>query len=372
MHSFKLLNTDNKARAGVLRTPHGEVKTPIFMPVGTRASVKALTQEQLEELDADIILGNTYHLMLRPGMEVISQCGGDLHNFMNWKKPILTDSGGFQIFSLKGLRKITDDGVEFRSHIDGKKYFMTPEVSMEIQKTLGSDIVMAFDECPPLPGSDKEIKLAIERTLKWAKRCSEVSLREGQQLFGIIQGGLSLKMRKECMEELLSIKDFPGLALGGLSVGEEGEERDAFCHEFVPMMPSDRPRYLMGVGTPLDILEGIASGIDMFDCVLPSRNARNGQALTSEGPLNIKNAKFKFDSDPLDPNCACKVCKRYSRAYIRHLVTVGEFSAHTLMTYHNIHFYLQLTKTARKMILANEFDLFYKEFKTNFTKDTWR
>lgn len=365
---FKLEKTSGKARTGTITLTHGEVQTPIFMPVGTRASVKTMGQDDLEEIGAQIILGNTYHLYLRPGHELIERVGGDLHGFMNWKRPILTDSGGFQVFSLSDLRKLTEEGVTFQSHLDGSYHMIGPEKSMEIQKALGSDIVMAFDECPALPATKERLRESMELTLRWAQRSRNYPLRETQNLFGIIQGGLHHDLRSECMERLHEM-GFEGLALGGLSVGEKNEEMVNFLENFVQTMPSDGPRYLMGVGTPLDILNGIKAGIDMFDCVLPTRNARNGQFLTHKGPLNIKKERFKEDKLPPDPECNCKVCRTYSRAYIRHLYLVGEYLAGQLITYHNLHFYLNMVRQARTAIFADKFDefylAFYKEYSSN-------
>lgn len=361
---FKLESKSGEARAGVLSTEHGDIQTPMFMPVGTRGTVKSLWQEDLEELDAQIILGNTYHLYLRPGHELIEKLGG-LHKFMSWDRPILTDSGGFQVFSLSDLNKVSEEGVEFRSHIDGSKKFISPEESMRIQRGLGSDIVMAFDECPALPASDEKLRKSMELTLRWAKRCKDIELKSHQHLFGIVQGGLNLEMRKECMERLLDL-GFDGYAIGGLSVGEKNEEMKSLCYDFVPNMPNDHVRYLMGVGKPLDILEGIRSGLDIFDCVLPTRNARNGQFLTSHGPMNIKNARFTADQSAPDKECECRVCKRYSRAYIRHLYTVGEYLAGQLISFHNIHFYLKMVKEARIAIVEGKFEEYYQGFKTKY------
>lgn len=369
MEFFKLEGTSGKARAGTIKTAHGEIKTPIFMPVGTRASVKTMWQSDLMDMDANIILGNTYHLYLRPGHELIDKMGG-LHKFMSWDRPILTDSGGYQVFSLSDINKLSEEGVRFQSHIDGSYHMISPEKSMEIQKALGSDIVMAFDECPELPASKERLRESMELTLRWAKRCKDYKLQDHQHLFGIIQGGLHLDLRQECMERLQEL-DFPGYALGGLSVGEKNDEMMEFLHNFSHKMPEEKPRYLMGVGKPLDVLEGIASGIDMFDCVLPTRNARNGQFLTSRGPINIRKNKFKDDPLPPDLNCDCKVCRTYSRAYIRHLYTVGEYLAGQLVTYHNLYFYLQLSKDARAAILDDKFDQFYHTFKNNYLSNEY-
>ncbi len=369
MEIYKQEAKSGEARAGTITTAHGEIQTPIFMPVGTRASVKSLWQEDLEEIKAQIILGNTYHLYLRPGHELIGKMGG-LHKFMSWDKPILTDSGGFQVFSLADLNKVTEEGVKFQSHIDGSYHMLSPEKSMEIQKALGSDIVMIFDECPKLPASKERLRESMELTLRWAKRCKDYQLQEHQSLFSIIQGGLHEDLRQECMERLMEL-DFPGYALGGLSVGEKNEEMVSFLNSFTPKMPEHKPRYLMGVGKPLDILNGIRAGIDMFDCVLPTRNARNGQFLTKHGPLSIKKQRFIDDGLPPDPSCECKVCKRYSRSYIRHLFNVGEYLAGQLISFHNLHFYLTMVKEAREAIIADKFDEYYKEFYKNYTSEQW-
>ena len=368
---FNLEATSSKARAGKINTAHGVIETPIFMPVGTRATVKTMTQEDLEEMGAQIILGNTYHLYLRPGHELIERVGGNLHGFMSWDRPILTDSGGFQIFSLSELNKVSEEGVKFQSHIDGSYHMIGPEKSMEIQKSLGSDIVMAFDECPALPATKDRLRESMELTLRWAKRCKDYDLREYQNLFGIIQGGLHIDLRTECMERLEEL-DFPGLAVGGLSVGEKNAEMVQFCDDFVHTMPAQKPRYLMGVGTPLDVLTGIKNGFDMFDCVLPTRNARNGQFLTSRGPLNIKKERFKEDTLAPDPNCDCKVCKRYSRSYIRHLYTVGEYLAGQLVSYHNLYFYLDMVKKARAAIFKDQFDEYYQDFYKDYLSNEWK
>ncbi len=361
---FKLEAKSGQARAGTVKTAHGEIQTPIFMPVGTRGSVKGLWQEELEKLNADIILGNTYHLYLRPGHKLIEKMGG-LHKWMTWDKPILTDSGGFQVFSLSDLNKVTEEGVKFQSHIDGSFHMLSPEKSMEIQKSLGSDIVMIFDECPKLPATKETLRTSMELTLRWAKRCKDYQLQDHQNLFCIIQGGLHEDLRQECMERLMEM-DFPGFALGGLSVGEKNEEMVSFLNSFAPKMPEQKPRYLMGVGKPIDILNGIRAGIDMFDCVLPTRNARNGQFLTKHGPLNIKKARFVEDPLPPDPTCECQVCKRYSRSYIRHLYNVGEYLAGQLITYHNLHFYLNMVREARSAIFEDKFEIYYKEFVKNY------
>lgn len=366
----KSSSPNNKARAATIKTAHGEIQTPIFMPVGTRGAVKALWHHELKEIEAQIILGNTYHLYLRPGHELIGKMGG-LHKFMNWDRPILTDSGGYQVFSLGDLNKVTEEGVRFQSHLDGSYHMLSPEKSMEIQKALGSDIVMIFDECPALPATKERLRESMELTLRWAKRCADYPLQEHQSLFGIVQGGLHRDLRSECMERLEEF-DLPGLALGGLSVGEKNDEMVEFLNDFTPTMPEHKPRYLMGVGKPLDILNGIRAGIDMFDCVLPTRNARNGQFLTAHGPLNIKKQRFKEDQNPPDIECECKVCQNHTRSYIRHLFTVGEYLGAQMISYHNLHFYLRMVKNAREAILADKFDEFYKEFYTKYTSSRWK
>ena len=367
--SFRVDSNDphSHARTGFLRLPHGEVETPVFMPVGTQGTVKAVTQEMLESLDARIILGNTYHLFLRPGTETIRAMGG-LHRFMAWERALLTDSGGFQVFSLGDLRRISEEGVEFRSHLDGSRQFLSPEVSMEIQTTLGSDIVMAFDECTPFPATHTEAQMSMLLSMRWARRSrhSFDSLREkapDQALFGIIQGGVYADLRSQSLDELVGI-GFDGYAIGGLSVGEEKDKMLDVVEGIAPRIPLDRPRYLMGVGTPSDIVNAVARGVDMFDCVLPTRNARNGQVFTSEGKLNIKNARYVRDSRPLDEKCACVVCARYSRSYIRHLYQAGEILASTLCTLHNLACYLDMMKRMRQSIRLGKFT----EFRADFTE----
>lgn len=365
--AFKVKHQSGRARAGVLQTQHGEIQTPVFMPVGTRGTVKSMTTADMEELGAEIILGNTYHLYLRPGHELIEKLGG-LHRFSSWKKAILTDSGGYQIFSLSKLNKVTEAGVQFKSHIDGSSHLIGPELSMQIQKSLGSDIVMCFDECPALPASEAKLRSSMELTLRWAKRCADFELATHQQLFGIVQGGLDLALRRECLGRLKEMYDFPGFAIGGLSVGEKNEEMVQLLHTFIPEMPSDKPRYLMGVGKPMDILNAVRCGVDMFDCVLPTRNARNGGVMTKHGPINIKNEQYKEDLLPLDPHCGCKICARYTRAYIRHLYTVGEQTAGHMMSYHNLHFYLGMMKDVRVAISVNRFEEYYQQFLNDYLK----
>lgn len=365
---FTVQNTMGAARAGKvtlpgLRGPH-EILTPVFMPVGTAGTVKAMTTDELKEIHAQIILGNTYHLYLRPGHERVERLGM-LHKFMNWDGPILTDSGGFQVFSLAELRNIDDEGVTFQSHIDGSKHRFTPELSMQIQRALGSDIVMAFDECPPYPATEDQVRAAMRRTFAWAKRGLQVELKPHQQRFGIIQGGLYEHLRKESASELTTLP-FDGFAIGGLSIGETPELMQDMCRKTVPHLPSDKPRYLMGVGRPEDLVECVAAGVDMFDCVMPTRNARNGQLFTSRGKLNIKNARFLDDAGPLDPECACETCSKYSRAYLRHLFVAGEALSARLLTYHNLHFYLSLMSQMRSAILENRFDDWRKSFYSKF------
>lgn len=364
---FQLQASDGQARAGRLFLTHGEVPTPVFMPVGTRGSVKTLWQDDLEAMGAKIILANTYHLYLRPGHQLIDEVAGGLHNFISWPGNILTDSGGFQIYSLAGLRKITDQGVHFQSHIDGSAHFIGPLQAMEIQRALGADIVMAFDECPALPASSQQLRESVERTLSWLSQCVQVPLGAHQHLFGIVQGGLDLKLRLECLQRIEEFK-LPGVAIGGLSVGEKNTQMQELCQEFVCQMPPERPRYLMGVGSPIDVLNGVRNGIDMFDCVLPTRNARNGQLLTAEGPINLKNEKYKRDQRPPDPYCACRVCRRYTRAYLRHLTVVGEYLAGQLISFHNLSFYFTMMAAARSAILQGSFASFYQQFCERYTQ----
>lgn len=367
---FTLEQTSSQARAGVIETTHGKIHTPVFMPVGTRGSVKGVSQALLEQMETEIILGNTYHLYLRPGHELIERVAGDLHGFINWDRSILTDSGGFQVFSLSELNKVTADGVEFQSHIDGSRHFIGPEKSMEIQKALGSDIVMCFDECPALPATRERLRQSMELTLNWARRCRDFELRDTQSLFGIVQGGLELDLRQECLERLEEM-NFPGLALGGLSVGEKNEQMLELLNQFVPQMPTSKPRYLMGVGKPLDVLNGIRAGLDMFDCVLPTRNARNGQVFTKYGPLNIKKERFKEDTRPLDPDLENPMSQRYSRAYLRHLYNVGEYLAGQVISAHNLYFYKDMTRRARSAILQGKFDEFYHSFYKDYSQNAW-
>jgi len=349
------------ARLGLLQTPHGIIETPVFMPVGTQATVKAMTPGELKEIDAQIILSNTYHLYLRPGHELIDKAGG-LHKFMNWDRPILTDSGGFQVFSLGSLRKISEKGVEFRSHIDGSKHFISPEKAIEIENALGPDIIMAFDECAPYPADYEYVKNSLERTTRWAKRCKDAHSKPDKQgLFGIIQGGMYRDLRIQSAKEITEL-DFPGYAIGGLSVGEPKDLMYEVLEYTTPQMPSDKPRYLMGVGSPDCLIEGVIRGVDMFDCVLPTRIARNGTAMTSVGKIVIKNAKYFSDFEALDPNCDCYTCKNYSRAYLRHLYKAEEILSARLVTYHNLFFLINLMKEVRKAIMEDRLLDFRKTF----------
>ena len=346
---FSVKSTDGHARAATLQTAHGEIQTPVFMAVGTRATVKTMTPEELKDNGCQVVLGNTYHLHLRPGEEIVKKMGG-LHKFMNWHGPILTDSGGFQVFSLSKLRKISEEGVEFQSHIDGRKLFISPEKSMEIQMDLGADIIMAFDECPPFPCDEKRLEESMDLTIRWLKRSKERMTRKESLLFGIVQGGLTYDLRMKSMEKTLDV-DLPGYALGGFSVGEPIEMMHELVAQVGHQLPQNKPRYLMGVGTPLDLVLSIDSGIDMFDCVMPTRVARNGTLYTSQGKLSIKRAEFKEDPSPLDPECECYTCKNYSKAYLRHLFMTGEFLGSRLNTLHNLHYYFKLMEGARQAIL---------------------
>jgi len=350
-------------RTTIIETANGNITTPQFMPVGTRATVKALTPRDLKEAGAQMILGNTYHLFLRPGHKLIEKMGG-LHKFMNWDGPILTDSGGFQVFSLSKLTKIKEDGVEFQSHIDGKKFFLTPELSMEIQAALGSDVVMAFDECPAFTDDKDKVAKSMELTLRWAKRCRDYKLKPHQKLFGIVQGGMFPDLRAECIERL-SAMGFDGYAIGGLSIGEPPEVMHKMVKAIAPLLPKDKPRYLMGVGRPEDLLVGVAYGIDIFDCVMPSRNARNGTLFTSKGKINIKNSAYAEDPSPLDENCPCYTCQNFSKSYLRHLQASGEILSCSLNTIHNITFYLRFMAEIRDAINENKFDTLVQSFYTS-------
>ncbi len=349
------------ARLGIVHTPHGSFETPAFMPVGTQATVKTMSPEELKAMGAGIILSNTYHLWLRPGHDIVKEAGG-LHKFMNWDRPILTDSGGFQVFSLSKFRDIKEEGVHFRNHINGDKLFLSPEKAMEIQNDLGADIMMAFDECPPFPATHEYMKASVERTSRWAERCLESHGRPNDQgLFGIVQGGEFKDLREQSARDLVSM-DFPGYAIGGLSVGEPKDIMNKALEFTTPLLPADKPRYLMGVGSPDSLIDGAIRGIDMFDCVLPTRIARNGTLMTSEGRLVVKNAKFERDFGPLDPNCDCYACKNYSRAYIRHLIRAGETFGIRLTSYHNLHFLLNLMEQIRQAIREDRLGDFREEF----------
>ena len=350
---FALLATDGRARRGRLEFPRGTIETPAFMPVGTYGTVKSMTPEELEGLGAEIILGNTFHLMLRPGEDIVHAHGG-LHEFMHWSRPILTDSGGFQVWSLAELRKISEEGVRFASPVDGAPVFLGPERSMEIQRALGADIVMAFDECTPYPATGAEARASMELSLRWAARCREAHGDNPSALFGIVQGGMYDVLRRESLAGLMEI-GFDGYALGGLSVGEPAAEREAVLDGLEPHMPVDRPRYLMGVGTPEDLVESVARGIDMFDCVMPTRHARNGYLFTRHGTVRIRNARHRDDTGPLDPECPCYTCRNYSRAYLRHLERCNEILGARLNTIHNLHYYLDLMAQMRAAIEAGGF-----------------
>lgn len=345
-----------KARTGVIETAHSIIETPVFMPVGTRGAVKTLTNAQLEDIDARIILGNTYHLMVRPGIDIIRKAQG-LHAFMGWNRSILTDSGGFQVFSLSELNKITNDGVSFASHVDGAKLFLGPKESMQMQQALGSDIVMCFDQCPPLPSTEENIRIAVDRTILWAKTCRDYSLDSHQNLFGIVQGGTVAHLRQQCAEALVPM-DFEGHAIGGLSVGETAEEMYKTIEHTEPYLPEHKPRYLMGVGTPRNIVEAVSRGIDMFDCVMPTRAARNGTAYTWQGKIQIKAGRYAEDFSPLDPELT-SYASQFSKAYIRHLLNVEEITALTLVTIQNLAFYLDLMRQLRASIREGTFDQLY-------------
>lgn len=367
--NFKLLHECAKtgARAGILHTPHGDIETPIFMPVGTNSTVKMLTNHHLEETGAQIILGNSYHLYLRAGNELIKSFGG-IHGWMNWHKPVLTDSGGFQVFSLSNLRKITEDGVKFKDAKDGKEHFISPEISMQIQEDIGADIIMAFDECAPYPCSHQEAKIAMERTHRWLKRCFDAHKNPKQALFPIVQGAFYDDLREESAKTIASF-DAVGYAIGGVSVGEPSEMKNHIVEITAPLLPKDKPRYLMGVGTPQDLMDGVLRGIDMFDCVLPTRNARHGSFFSYEGRKIIKNKEFESDSRPLDEGCNCYACKNHTRAYIRHLYRCGEATAAILLSIHNTQFLIDFMTKARNAILNDEYDKFMDAHYNNFNAD---
>ncbi|MBI9083757.1 MAG: tRNA guanosine(34) transglycosylase Tgt [Desulfobacterales bacterium] len=365
MINFEIISqsTETRARTGRFETAHGVIETPVFMPVGTLGTVKALSPEELYQCGAQIILGNTYHLYLRPGCEVVAQFSG-LHDFMHWDGPILTDSGGFQVFSLATLRKISEEGATFQSHIDGSSHLLTPEKSMEIQICLNSDIIMCLDQCIQYPASREETTEALALTSRWATRCRDFwqeNAGAANALFGIVQGGMYEDLRKRSAEELVAL-DLPGYALGGLSVGEPPPIMYDMAEFTLPLLPDNRPKYIMGVGTPTDLVELVARGADMFDCVMPTRNARNGHLFTGSGKINISNARFKSDTGPIDANCACYTCRHYSRAYLRHLYMARELFAYRLNTIHNVHFYLDLMRRIREAIEQDRFDSFRKAF----------
>jgi len=365
MYDFKVIakSETSRARAGILQTAHGVVETPVFMPVGTGGSVKSVSPEELLAVGARIILGNTYHLYLRPGCDVISRFAG-LHQFMHWDGPILTDSGGFQVFSLAKLAKISEEGVIFQSHLDGSSHLLTPGKVIDIQNCLGADIIMCLDDCIQYPATREDSLAALEITTKWAQRSKQVwqETKNGRNaLFGIVQGGMFRDLRERSAEELMKI-DFPGYAVGGLSVGEPAEVMLEMADETLPNLPETKPRYLMGVGTPENLIELVALGTDMFDCVLPTRNARNGQMFTQYGTVNISNAQYKDDTEPLEPGCECYTCRHYSRAYLRHLYMARELLAYRLNTIHNIHFFISFMKKIQEAIVANEFESFRKAF----------
>lgn len=361
--TYELIKEDprTRARRGRLHTPHGTIETPVFMPVGTAGTVKAMLPEEVKSLGAEIILSNTYHLYLRPGHDIVREAGG-LHKFMNWDRPILTDSGGFQVFSLGAMRKISEEGVKFRSHIDGSSHMLTPEKSIEVQNALGSDIMMAFDECAPYPADYSYVKNSLERTTRWLRRCKEAHKdTERQSLFGIMQGGMYKDLRYQSAMEIVEL-DLPGYAIGGLSVGEPRELMYEVLDYATDYLPKDKPRYVMGVGTPDHLFEGVERGVDMFDCVLPTRLARNGSAMTSHGKVNIKNAKFERDFTPLDHECDCYVCRNYSRAYLRHLFKANEILSSMLLSYHNLHFLVHTMKNIREAIEQDRFTEYKREF----------
>ncbi len=363
---FEIVTRDasSRARAGVIHTAHGPVETPVFMPVGTQGAIKALLWEDMEKLGVQIVLGNTYHLYLRPGLDVIEKAGG-LHGFCGWKNAILTDSGGYQVFSLEQLRKITEEGVEFRSHIDGSAHFFTPENVIETQRKLGSDIVMCFDECPPYPSEEAQARRAVEITTRWAKRCKASRLNDGQLLYGITQGSIYPNLRLESAQQLIDM-DFHGYAIGGLAVGEPQPMMHETIERSTEILPENKPRYLMGVGTPEDLWRAVELGIDQFDCVLPTRNGRNGQLFTSEGKINIRNAPYRFDFSPPDPACDCELCARYSRAYLHHLFRAGELGALRLASLHNVAFLIKLLRQIRQSIIDGNFQQHKQRFLSKY------
>ena len=365
--SFDVSATDGRARTGALHFPRGEVRTPAFMPVGTYGSVKGMLPRDIEAIGADIILGNTFHLMLRPGTEVVRQ-HGDLHNFIQWQKPILTDSGGFQVFSLGAMRNIKEEGVTFQSPVDGSKTFLSPEVSMQVQRDLGADVVMIFDECTPYPATEKEARESMALSLRWAKRSKEAHGNNPAALFGIVQGGMYDHLREESLLGLLAI-GFDGYAIGGLSVGEPKEDRERVLGNLVPALPADKPRYLMGVGTPEDLVDAVMAGIDMFDCVMPTRNARNGHLFTSRGVVRIRNAKYRTSLEPLDPACDCYTCRNFTCAYLHHLDKCKEMLGAQLNTIHNLRFYQNHMAAIRAAIREGRLGQFAVEFRESQRKE---
>jgi queuine tRNA-ribosyltransferase len=365
MFTFETFAVDGNARAGVFHTPHGDLETPLFAPVGTQATVKAVTPAQLEDLGANLILANTYHLYLRPGHEIVQRQGG-LHEFMRWPHPILTDSGGFQVFSLSDRRTVDDDGVTFRSHLDGSEHRFTPEKAIQIQEALGGDIIMAFDECPE-PYDRAYNEAALDRTHRWAERCLEAKRRPDQALFGIVQGGVFPDLRQRSADFIGGL-GFPGVAIGGLSVGESKDEMLNMLELVNSRLPADRPRYLMGVGSPEDLVAAVQRGVDLFDCVLPTRMARNQAALTRLGRINLRNATLAEDARPIDPNCRCYTCRTFSRSYLRHLFVAGEMLASTLVSIHNLHMLIELTADLRSAVVAGSLDDFVEEFEAGYQK----
>lgn len=363
MSIFKINAKDSgcNARTGTVKTAHGDIQTPVFMPVGTRGTVKGLLPETIKETGSQIILANTYHMVIRPGVDVVEKLGG-LHKFMCWDKPILTDSGGYQVFSLDTLNRIGEDGVEFNSHIDGRKVYLDPAIATDVQNRLGADIIMCFDECTPYPCKPKKLKQAVDRTIRWAKICKDAHKRAGDQhLFGIVQGGVDLEMRKYCAEKLIEL-DFPGYAIGGLSVGEGHENMIKTVDFTAPLLPEEKPRYLMGVGMPVDIVAAIYSGVDMFDCVLPTRNGRNGTAFVANGQLKMRNASHIDDESPVEEGCDCYCCQNFSRAAIRHFFNVGEMLGPILLSIHNISYFHKLTQLIREKIAENTFASWARDF----------
>jgi len=370
MFRYELIKEDKhtNARLGRFHTPHGSFDTPVFMPVGTQATVKALTPKNLEEIKAQIILSNTYHLYLRPGHDLVKEAGG-LHNFMNWNKPILTDSGGFQVFSLSDLRKITEEGVTFRSHLDGSSHFFSPEQAINIQNALGADIIMAFDECIPYPADHDYTDRSVDRTIRWLDRCIKAHNRDDQALFGIIQGGMYKDLRLKSTLETLAF-DLPGYGIGGLSVGEPKDLMYQMLDVIMPHMPKNKPRYLMGVGSPDCLLEGVIRGVDMFDCVLPTRIARNGTSLTSRGRVVVRNASYERDFTPLDPDCDCYTCQNFTKAYLRHLIKANEILASTLLSIHNLRFLIKLMEEVKMAILEDRILEYKNEFFRKYGYDS--